>query len=113
MFEFHSKIKGTSFRNKDNSVLSSLKANDELTLVCEPENLYDKNAVAVYSGKTHLGYIPKETAPKIRDDVNKGIVKCFVSEITGGVAGRENIGCNILIKVNRPDPVLIKFGNQK
>ena len=40
-------------------VLKALKPGDAVTLVREPENKFDKNAVAVYVGAEKVGYIPK------------------------------------------------------
>lgn len=41
-------------------VLSELKAGDTLTLVAEPDNPHDPEAVAIYSGSSKLGYVPSE-----------------------------------------------------
>jgi len=40
-----------------------------LQLVCEDENEFDHNAVAVYdeAGQTMIGYVPRDVAPTIRE----------------------------------------------
>lgn len=103
-FEFHSKIAGTTFSNCQKQ-LQSLHQGEELELVRETENVYDPNAIAIYKeGELNrLGYLPKDTAAKINEDVKEGRVLCTVSEITGGVEGKENIGCNIKLAINRPE----------
>lgn len=103
MFTFHTKLKGTTHRDGVTTVLKSLQPKQVLSLVREPTNQFDPNAIKVYLGDIHLGYIPKETAPKIKDDVEKGNVVCRVSEVTGGTVGKENVGCNLIIEVNRDD----------
>lgn len=105
MFEFHTKINGTSFRPENLPTLKGLVKEQELSLLPEPTNKYDPNAIAIYLQDKHLGYIPRDTAAKIVGDVNANTVKCVVSEVTGGVEGKENIGVNIKLIVNRPDEV--------
>ena len=39
-------------------VLGDLKAGDKLTLCAERDNPHDPEAVAIYYGKTKLGYVP-------------------------------------------------------
>ena len=38
------------------------------TLVREPSNRYDRNAIAFYCGSLHLGYVDRETAAEIAQD---------------------------------------------
>ena len=101
VFEFNSKIMGTSFKKLSDEIISILEEGDEFVLVPEPTNEFDKNAIQVYFGEYAIGYIAKDTAAKILDDVKADKVRCFVAQTTGGVVGRENRGCNLLIKVER------------
>lgn len=105
VFKFNSKIKGTSFRGEVIETLKNLQPNQTLVLVREPENKFDINAIKIYRGNVFLGYISKETAAKINKDVELGYVKCNVSEVTGGVEGKENYGCNILLEIDRPEEI--------
>lgn len=55
-------LMGASFRPaaaKD--VIRGLSIGDTVELVADPDNEYDSTAVAVYSGKTHIGFIPRES----------------------------------------------------
>jgi hypothetical protein len=53
-------IVGTKYRGRAAiAVLTRLRPGDRLRLVREPDNPHDSNAVAVYSGTTHIGYIPR------------------------------------------------------
>jgi hypothetical protein len=51
-------IVGMNFRNSERFVME-LRNGAEARLVREPDNVYDKNAVAVWIGGTHVGYVPK------------------------------------------------------
>ena len=51
-------IVGTKFRDGAAEHLKTLKRGAPLRLVREPDNIYDKKAVAIYSGETCIGYLP-------------------------------------------------------
>lgn len=53
---FRCKIAGMPHRKPDLSVLS---IGTEVTLVAEPHNAFDPNAIKVMHNGVHLGYIPK------------------------------------------------------
>jgi len=60
------KLVGNSFRPFDCQVaLSELQPGDTLTLIPEPTNPYDSNAVKVMSADHHLGYVAKEACADI------------------------------------------------
>lgn len=98
---FYSKIMGTSFKPNGQELLKALKPGDPLTLQREPENKFDKNAIAILNSKGDaLGYVPKTTAINLSLDMDSGNqVVCHVSEITGGTTDKDNYGCNIHIEV--------------
>ena len=101
-FHFFSSIAGSTFCNGQ-EIIKTLKEKDILTLIREPTNKFDKNAIAVFKGENKIGYIKKETASKIYKDVELGKVKCTVAEITGGTGDKNFVGCNVLINVSRED----------
>jgi len=91
------KIVGVTFENRQN-LIKKLQVNEELKLVREPNNLFDKNAVAVYNGGHQLGYIGKNFAKFIARRIDAGIkYKCFVTAVTGGCNGAR-YGANICIE---------------
>lgn len=51
-------IVGMNFR-KSEKFVAELAPGTKLALVREPTNKYDKNAVAVWCGDVHVGYVPK------------------------------------------------------
>jgi len=84
--EIVTKIAGVSFEGRQQKILK-LKQKDKLELKREPENKYDKNAVAVInpSNKDHLGYIERKLAPFISKRLESGEkFMVFVVEIQGG-----------------------------
>jgi len=103
MFNFNLKIMGSSFTEHAQEVFSILEKGDEIIPVPEPENKFDPNAIALYFGEQKLGYVAKETAPKIIEDVKENRIKITVAQVTGGTEGKENYGCNLDVEIERED----------
>lgn len=69
-------IVGLSFV-KDKTVFSEISIGEEVVLVREPQNTYDKNAIAVYSfNKKLLGHIAAEWALIYAQKIDLGMVFC-------------------------------------
>lgn len=79
------KIAGVTFENRQNYV-KKLRVGEKVKLIREPNNKYDKNAVAVYNlNNNQLGYIPKELAKSISDKMSaEEIPNAIVKYIAGG-----------------------------
>ena len=58
-------------------VFNELKIGTELTFIAEPENKYDSYAVAIYFGKSKLGYIPHGKNKYISKFLNFGHTGLF------------------------------------
>ena len=43
------------------------------TLVREPDNPVDSNAIKVMVGSTHIGYVPKDVAGELSPEVDSGV----------------------------------------
>lgn len=101
MKEFYSKIVGTTFCNGQ-EIIRNLKKDDELLLVQEPTNKYDNHAIMVCTkDKMQIGYLPRQTAFSVFDDISNGITyTAKVSEITGGTEDKTSFGCNIFLSTN-------------
>lgn len=111
MFHRYSKLAGVTFSNSETgmnrqriiSKLSrsgELSAGTELKLLREPNNRYDRNAIAVYSpGGEQLGYLSRNDAANVAPKIDRGEkCKVIVQQVTGGDA--ENVyGVNILIEI--------------
>lgn len=93
---FYSKIVGVTHDNRQ-ELIRKLDVGKELQLIREPQNTYDRNAIAVYSDLGQLGYIPKETAISLAESMDLDEkYQCHVSQITGQTYN--NLGVNIHIQ---------------
>ncbi len=97
----HSKVKGTTFSNRQ-KLLSRLRAYNchdvIMSLVREPANEYDPNAVQIWvhvrgRGDGCIGYLAKEIASGIAPQLDEGrqVIALF-DGITGD--GTQYLGCN-------------------
>lgn len=60
-------IVGTLYRGPEAvAALARLRRGDTVRLVREPDNRADPDAVAVYSGRHHLGYVPRRAHAELR-----------------------------------------------
>lgn len=81
----------------------------DVTLVAEPANPYDQNAVAVHSSCGHVGYLPRDAAPDFAELLAEARtlgydgVRCGAI-ITGGEPGRESLG--VVLLLSYPDVCL-------
>ena len=67
----------------------------------EPDNPYDPNAVRVYIGEMHVGYIPKALAAKLaaRIDAGEAVTVARAHIIRGGDPDRITYGARIHIEM--------------
>jgi HIRAN domain len=73
MTQWRTIIVGTKFRGKAAVVaLGQLRQGDALELRREPDNPHDSNAIAVYHGSDHLGYVPRTETPGIAAAIDAG-----------------------------------------
>lgn len=83
-------IAGIPHRNPD---LSKLSVGQELSLVPEPENKFDPNAIKVMADSSHLGYIPKMETQFFRD-----ISTVYITTIQPTVKWKE-----VLVSTEKPE----------
>jgi hypothetical protein len=62
-------------------VYESLKVGSKLTLLPEPENGYDPDAIAIFSNETMLGYVPREENTLISKFFKLGYTNLFEARI--------------------------------
>jgi hypothetical protein len=106
-----SKIAGVTHANEDGTarqqiIASRCKAGLPLTLIAEPENPHDKNAIAIFLNGTQLGYIQAgRLADELSEFINCGIaVSAEIAKITGGPAEQKSFGVNIAIHIDKKNP---------
>ncbi len=67
-------IAGSCFHKGADQALAKLKGGDELLLLREPNNEFDRNAVAVVGRDgLKLGYVPRFNAPAVAKVLDSGI----------------------------------------
>jgi hypothetical protein len=74
---FYCKVADTTFANSDGSnrmqIVQQCQAGERLSLVPEPENPYDRNAIAVRRDNgQQLGYVPAHSASQIAPAMRRG-----------------------------------------
>ena len=96
--EFHTKVAGVSFDGRQR-IVRQTQVGEILSLVREPNNPYDSNAIMVINGSgNQLGFIPKEIASNLASDMDSGSKYiATVTAITGTNPG-DTMGVNILVK---------------
>jgi hypothetical protein len=109
---FHSKISGVSANNNDGRgrqryIRAFCKAGTPLIFKREPNNPYDKDAVAAwiearafffFTSEVQIGYLNAELAQEISRHLAKGGgLHGEVSEVTGGTRDKPTLGVNVLL----------------
>ena len=98
---FYSKVAGVSHPNQDGSsrqaIIGQCRIGEGLSLVREPANPADPNAIKLLrTNGEQVGYITGYVASDLAHHIDKGgIVKCRISDLTGG--GDKWRGANIEI----------------
>lgn len=82
-------IAGVNYRPGARDKLASMIDGEALRLVRQPENPYDKNAVAVYDGGVHLGYVPAVDAVTIAKAMDQGLKVSAVVNRVSATTGME------------------------
>ncbi len=73
----HFIVAGVKFHQKAFTE-ANVKLGDKIELKPEPTNLYDSNAIAVYKGEHHIGYVPRTNNVEILKLITTGPVACLV-----------------------------------
>lgn len=108
------KVAGVSFDGRQ-EWLALMTIDTPVKIVPEPENPYDKHALAVHAaieghGVKHAGFIPKELAAQIAPRLEGEGVMATAREVTGGFeyanGDRAMLGLLIAIEVPAAPPPL-------
>lgn len=105
--ELITKIQGVSYHQ---DTLKKCKTGDTLKLKREPNNQYDKYAVAIYTQNNELlGYINKYHNMRLNLDLDSGLeFGVEIKAITG--KDKETWGCNIVIYEKTPKDFFVGDG---
>lgn len=103
--KFHTKLVGVTHQNPDGSSRQRLirehcRSGQPIIVRPEPTNRYDSSAVAAYvaagSEEVQLGYFDERLAAELsRFIIKGGRVSAWVTEVTGGGAGKPSLGVNV------------------
>lgn len=81
MTEIRFRVAGVDYRHAEFRQ-AKVALQDQLRLMPEPTNVYDSNAIAVYKGDFHIGYVPRKDNVSISAYVAAGKVTCVVEAVT-------------------------------
>lgn len=101
-------VSGEAQVNKDGSrrqkIIRDCRVGDELLLVREPRNPYDKHAVALFTlDRQQVGYIPMEVSSAVAAELDSGVrAPAFIAKVLGGTRDKPNLG--LMIDVHWPRP---------
>ena len=97
------KVAGTSFDGRQ-STMAFVHRDDPVTLRREPDNAYDRNAIAIDHARGNIGYIPKVIAADLAPKLDDGCVATAkVTALQGGSKRHRYLGATIEIEVS-PNP---------
>ena len=77
--EVQFQLAGANYRI-DDFTRAKIGKGDTLTLVLEPTNVYDRNAVKVLKGDIHIGYVPRSYTALIHEIIRQKAVPSLVVE---------------------------------
>lgn len=80
-------------------VLDQMKPGDKLTMIREDENKHDCEAIALFYGDMHVGYIPRQANSQLAMFMDFGYTDIFECVITS-VDKDEHPNEQVLIRVN-------------
>ncbi len=109
-YGFNTKVAGVTFEGRQDLV-AGLRAGEGLSLVREPHNPYDANAIAVRYGTLDIGYLNRDLARKLAPLFDAGEhYSAEVRHITGG--GTRSVGVNIWVERERA-PVVRRIAGER
>lgn len=80
-------------------ILDELKPGTRLTMVREDENKHDHEAIALFYGETHVGYIPRQANSMLATFMDYGYADIFECVVTS-VDKDEHPNEQVQIRVN-------------
>ncbi len=96
---FNTKVVGVTFEGRQDAI-AGLVPGVPLRLERDPANAYDTNAIGVWYGNLHLGFLKKAIAARIAPNIDAGErYRAEIKHITGG--GTRSIGVNIFVTRER------------
>ncbi len=102
------KIAGVGYRQ---DAASRCYEGQNLALIRDSENSHDKNAIKVFAGGEHIGFIPAEVNEGFAEYLDSGRkLEADIYKIVGGTKDKPNRG--IYINLYLPEDVSVEFDNE-
>ena len=111
-------VRGGSFQNDDGinrqDIIKELKTGQSVSLVADPMNKHDRNAVAVLTtGGNQIGFLPSDARDS--SSILRGEpITATIHKLTGGtnwfartILGKKHIG--VVLKLSKPEPDWSRF----
>jgi single-stranded-DNA-specific exonuclease len=104
----NTKVAGVTYEGRQ-AVIAKLRGDEPCRIQPEPENPYDKNALAVHiataDGVKHCGFIPRDLAAQIAPYLEGENVMAEIVEITGGFEtwDGETAALGLRLRIEIPD----------
>jgi len=102
-YSFYTKIRGVAQVNSNGSkrqtLIKHLKIGQPAHCVREPNNPYDKNAIAVYDTENNqLGYFSADLAHSYAREMDKGLrLTATISSLTGGFLRKRGVNLYVIV----------------
>ncbi len=104
--EFYTRVVGVSHSNTDGSdrqaaIRTYCRPGAPLSMVREPKNSFNSNAIGVYCAGHQIGYLRSEIAEQYAPDIDAGdlVLSGRITEITGGTRDKPTLGVNIVLSM--------------
>lgn len=94
---YTTRVAGVTIGNRQ-QLIAALRGDESVSIVREPDNPYDSNALAVRIGGEHIGYVPRGLAEQLAPQI-RGFAEGRIVELTGGVPNFPTRGVMIEIQV--------------
>ena len=95
IWNYKTYVAGASFRQED---VARCHEGQSVSLSRDPDNEYDKNAIEVWAGRWHIGFIPRDDAETWAEWMEAGDkFEASILELTPPERGKEFVG--VLIEV--------------
>jgi single-stranded-DNA-specific exonuclease len=100
--EFFTKVVGVTFEGRQD-VIGGLTPGAPVELRRQPDNPHDANAIGVFFGALHVGYLRREIARRLAPKLDGGErYRAQIASVTGG--GARSLGVNLFVRHDRPAP---------
>lgn len=98
VFNIRGEAKQTKSGLERQDILLAAEVGESVTLVREPDNQFDTNAVLVVFANHDIGYLSKEDAAVVAPALDNGLPhKAQLHQITGGVGDAKHYGARVSI----------------